>query len=133
MAVKPASLSNLRSFKPGESGNLAGRTNPAKRAAGESCWKALLEDFTKHGVKAIVKMRATKPEQYVALVASGLPAEKAIDLNVRTAESLNEQQARMMAEEYLASCVAVGAQGADPVHAGVPARLPSRTTTPKDR
>lgn len=114
------------------SGNPLGRTNPAKRAAGESCWKALLADFTKHGVKAIRDMRENKPEQYVTLVASGLPAEKSIDLNVRNHESLSDEQSRLMAEEILERSkrrLTASAGGANPIHDSVPARLPPRAVT----
>ena len=118
---------NLKPFQPGQSGNPLGRHNPAKRLAGEACWKALRDDFEANGVQAIIEMREKKPEAYVALVASGLPVEKAIDLTVNRVESLMEEQARLMAESYLESKrrSAAGPVGADPVHNSVQAGLPT--------
>src|SRR5215471_11171451 len=62
-------------FKPGQSGNPQGRTNHAKREAGERCWKALLADFIAEGEAAIARFREANPGGYVQLVASGLPSE----------------------------------------------------------
>lgn len=114
-------------FKPGQVANPLGRHNPAKRLAGEACWKALRDDFEANGVEAIIEMRTKKPEAYVALVASGLPAEKALDLTVRKAESLLEEQARLMAESYLESKrrAAVGSPEPDSVHDSVSPGLPT--------
>jgi hypothetical protein len=114
-------------FQPGQSGNPAGRTNPAKRAAGEACWKALLADFEANGAEAVERLRAEHPKEYVTLVASGLPQETKTDLNVHKVESLHEEQARWMAESYIESRKRAAASevGADPVHASVPAGLPT--------
>lgn len=108
-------------------GNPGGNSNPAKRAAGAAAWRALLADFEENGVDAILAMREANPTAYVQLVASGLPAEKALDLTVRKVESLMEEQARMMAESYLESKrrSAAGPVGADPVHDSVPTGLPT--------
>lgn len=114
-------------FKPGQSGNPLGRHNPAKRLAGEACWKALRDDFMENGVDAIIEMRTKKPEAYIALVASGLPAEKALDVTVRKAETLLEEQARLMAESYLESKrrAAAGSPEPNTVHDSVQAGLPT--------
>lgn len=85
-------------FKPGNAG---GGLNPAKREAGATCWKELLADFTENGAAAIIAMREANPTAYVQLVASGLPAEKNIDITTRHVESLSEEQARMMAETII--------------------------------
>ena len=120
-------LDGLKPIKPGEVRNPLGRHNPAKRTAGEKCWAALRDDFEVNGVAAIEAMREANPVAYVQLIASGLPAEKAIDLNVRTAESLHDEQARMIAESYLETVrrATAGAEGSDSVHAELPAGLPT--------
>lgn len=129
MAVNPASLANLRSVKPGQVLNPEGRTNPAKREAGEKCWKALLEDFVEHGVQAIIDFREANPGAYVQLAASGLPAETKHDLNIHRAESLTEEQTRMMAEEYIEQAKRVAAQLCAPEPVGVHDSLPSGLQT----
>ena len=122
-------------FKPGQSGNPLGRHNPAKRLAGEAAWKALRDDFEVNGVQAIIDMREKKPEAYVALVASGLPAEKAIDLTVKRLESLTEEQSRLMAEEIIERHKRRLASAGEPagVHDSVPAGLPAGAVTSEDR
>ncbi len=116
-------------------GNAGGGRNPAKRAAGQACWEALLADFGEHGVQAIIDMRTAKPEQYVSLVASGLPAEKAIDLTVKHAESLSDEQSRLMAEEILERhkrrTASAGLTAS--VHDSVSTGLPTGPTSPQDR
>ena len=123
----PSSLAYLKPFAPGQSGNPAGRTNPAKRAAGEACWKALLADFEANGAEAVERLRTEHPREYVALVASGLPAETKADLTVRKGETIHEEQARLIAETFIESRrrAAAVAVEPDPVHGSVPAGLPT--------
>jgi hypothetical protein len=71
---------NLREpWKPGQSGNPAGRPKGARSKLGESFIDALLEDFREHGVQSIRAMRAEKAADYVKVIASILPKE--IDLS----------------------------------------------------
>ena len=62
-------------FKPGQSGNPAGRPKGARSKLGEAFLKELLVDWEQHGAKAIVDMREDKPADYVKVVASILPKE----------------------------------------------------------
>lgn len=109
--------------------------NPAKRAVGRAAWNALLADFEENGVQAIIDMREKKPEAYVALAASGLPAEKAVDLTVRRVESLSEEQARMMAEEILErhKRIGTGSELAAGVHDSHAAGLSASAAAPQDQ
>ena len=80
-------------FKPGQSGNPAGRPKGARSKLGEAFIDALLRDFTEHGVKAIKDMRDEKPSEYVKVVASILPKE--IDAGEQTINVLSEILARI--------------------------------------
>lgn len=80
-------------FKPGQSGNPAGRKKGSRNALGQAFIDALHEDFKAHGVAAITTVRETRPHEYLKVVASILPKE----LNVRT-DALDE-----MTDDDLAS------------------------------
>lgn len=64
-----------RPFKPGQSGNPAGRPKGARSKLGEAFVDALLNDWHTNGVQAIIDMREERPGDYVKVVASLLPKE----------------------------------------------------------
>lgn len=66
-------------FKPGVSGNPAGRPKGARSRLQESFLTALAEDFTEHGVAAIQAMRQDKPGDYIKTVASLMPKQLELD------------------------------------------------------
>lgn len=83
-------------FKPGQSGNPAGRPKGARVKLGEAFLAALLTDFEEHGEKAIVDMRMDSPKDYCKVIAATLPKE----LNVKVDEIhdlTDEQLARQLA------------------------------------
>lgn len=73
-------------FKPGQSGNPAGRPKGARHKLGAAFLEAMLDDFAEHGVSVIAAVRADKPDQYLKVVASILPKE--IEPGERLAETL---------------------------------------------
>lgn len=62
-------------WRPGQSGNPTGRPAGARNKLGEAFLEALCADFQDHGVDAIQKVRAEKPDQYLKVIASILPKE----------------------------------------------------------
>src|SRR5580700_5405413 len=70
----------LTPWKPGQSGNPAGRPLGARHKLGEAFLEAMRNDFLENGVDAIVKVRQEFPAQYLKVIASILPKE----LHVKT-------------------------------------------------
>jgi hypothetical protein len=92
----PAHKDPEKQFKPGQSGNPAGRPKGARSKLGEAFLADMLEDWEEHGAAVIAKVRENDPTQYVKVVASVLPKE----LNVRVNELddlTDDQLARQLA------------------------------------
>lgn len=77
-------------FKPGQSGNPAGRPKGARSKLGEAFLKEMLADFTEHGAAVIKAVRDEKPDQYLKVVASILPKE--IEFGEEFASVLKDQR-----------------------------------------
>jgi|SRR5271166_334179 len=60
-------------WKPGESGNPAGRPKGARHKLAESFIKALATDFAANGAAAIIAARIVDPGQYLNTIARVLP------------------------------------------------------------
>ena len=75
-----AQLANLQMFKPGQSGNPAGRKKGSRNQLAEQFLSDLQADWEENGVTAIKSMRENNPSDYVKVVAGILPKE----LNVKT-------------------------------------------------
>ncbi len=74
-----------RPFKPGQSGNPAGRPKGSRHKVSESFIAAMAADFDLHGTGVIEKVRTEKPDQYLKLVADLVPKDFNVDLNASEA------------------------------------------------
>ena len=77
-------------WKPGQSGNPAGRPKGSRHKLSEDFIRALAEDFENHGKDAIVKMREDRPGDYIKVIASLVP--KDLNLNVNEYEHWTDEQ-----------------------------------------
>ena len=65
----PAHLRDDLKWKPGQSGNPAGRPKGARSILQEQFFKALQKDFEENGEAVLEIMRAEKPNEYARMVA----------------------------------------------------------------
>jgi hypothetical protein len=71
----PRPKPSARQWQPGQSGNPKGRPLGSRNKLNEKFILALHDDFTKHGPAVIEKVRETRPEIYLKVIASILPRE----------------------------------------------------------
>ncbi len=82
-------------FRPGQSGNPAGRPRGSRNKLGEAFILALADDFEAHGPEVIAACREKFPGKYLSVVASILPKE--IDMAMQV-----EIDSRVELRAYLA-------------------------------
>ena len=63
--------------------NMAGRKMGSKQLVGEAFLKDLVEWHRKHGKKAIEKVGREKPEKLLEIMASLIPKDTNVDVNVK--------------------------------------------------
>lgn len=69
-------------FKAGQSGNPQGRPKGSRSKLGEQFISDLYADWQLHGVKTLEKVREDKPEAYLKVVASILPKDVNLNVNI---------------------------------------------------
>jgi hypothetical protein len=77
-------------WKPGTSGNPAGRPRGSRNRLSEDFVAALYDDFQDHGSAAIAACRAEKPDVYVRVIAGLLP--KDMTIKVQELDNLTDDQ-----------------------------------------
>src|SRR5262249_41669417 len=66
-------------WKPGQSGNPAGRPKGARSKLSETFLKALSEDFATNGIEVVEKVRNDRPHEYLKIVAAVLPKQMQLE------------------------------------------------------
>jgi Family of unknown function (DUF5681) len=85
-------------FKPGQSGNPAGRPAGSRNRLQGDFLYALAEDFREHGVEAIRIMRVERPAEYVKVVASLMPKELLVTQDNALTDLTDEQLEHALAK-----------------------------------
>jgi hypothetical protein len=89
-------------WKPGESGNPAGRPKGSRNKLSEEFVAEVYADWCEHGAAALQTVRENRPEVYVKVVASLLPREVHAEITGPTHEDrvteLMERLAQLDAE-----------------------------------
>ena len=93
---KPESTENKQDqrFKPGQSGNLAGRPKGSRNKLGEAFLDSLCDDFDKFGIEVIERVRLEHPSTYLKVVAKLLPQQLQIDAKVGV-QTLSDEQLKL--------------------------------------
>jgi hypothetical protein len=113
-------------WKPGTSGNPAGRPRGSRNKLAEDFVAALYDDFRDHGAAAIAACRAEKPDVYVRVIANLLPRDMTIkvqQLDDLTDEQLMHKLAALteMAKPLLSKLNAINGEAKDITSVGVDA------------
>lgn len=73
-------------FKPGQSGNPAGRPKGARSKLSESFLQDALDAWTEDGKTALKLMATEKPADFAKMVAGIVPKEDKLDVNMSVTE-----------------------------------------------
>lgn len=79
-------------FKPGQSGNPAGRPKGARSKLAEKFWKDYAAAWEAHGQAALMHVAANDPSTFVRVAASLMPKETEVTLRNVTAKELRDDE-----------------------------------------
>ena len=100
-------------WRSGQSGNPLGRLRGSRNKLSEAVICGLLRDFSRHGEKAIAKVRREQPGVYLRVLALLCPREHKVEHNNAIKELTDEQLEDMI--EYIKASLAA--------QAGAPAKM----------
>lgn len=93
-------------FKPGQSGNPAGRAKGNRNQLGDKFLEAMLDNFTANGPETIEAVRIDKPDQYLKVIASILPRE--LNVKINDFDDLTDEQLARQYASIAQSLIAAG-------------------------
>jgi hypothetical protein len=99
---------NLIPFKPGQSGNPAGRPKGSRNKLAESFLADVLSEWEKHGADAISDMRNKNPGDFCKMVASLCPKEMTLNLNDNLSELSDDELIGQLRSLAALAATAVG-------------------------
>ena len=73
----------MSKWKPGQSGNPKGRPKGSRDRINKAFVDDLTDDWREHGQKAVEQVRKERPAEYVRIVASLLPKEAMVQVNLQ--------------------------------------------------
>lgn len=114
-------LSGLIPFKPGQSGNPAGRPKGSRNKLTESFLTDVLEAWETSGKVAIADMLSDRPSDFVKMVASLMPKEATLNINDHSEMTDDELAERVRALASQLSPFLLGGTGDAEAGAGSPA------------
>ena len=101
---QPAWKKNLRpAWKPGLSGNMAGRSVGCRNRLSEKFLSDLLSVYDKHGRSAIEDIAVNQPVEFLRIIAKLLPRKAEIEISAAHEINITIEQRRRIAESWLAS------------------------------
>src|SRR5215468_3030513 len=101
----------------------AGRLRGSRNKLSEAVICALLRDFSKHGEKAIAKVRRTQPAAYLKILALMVPREHKVEHRNPLKELTDEELEAMI--EHLKASIEAQAQSAKLIEGEAVPSLPS--------
>lgn len=99
-------------FKPGN--KMGGRPKGSRNKFAEKFLKDFLEDWEKHGTKALRRVRTNDPSAYLRVAAAILPKELNIKEGEGVLEALLEKFNDKELDDFIAGLIAVGASQEKP-------------------
>ena len=101
---QPAWKKNLRpAWKPGLSGNMAGRSVGCRNRLSEKFLSDLLAVYDKHGRSAIEDIAVNQPVEFLRIIAKLLPRKAEIEVTAAHEINITLDQRRRIAEAWLVS------------------------------
>lgn len=101
---QPAWKKNLRpAWKPGLSGNMAGRTVGCRNRLSEKFLSDLLGAYDKHGKAAIEDIAVNQPVEFLRIIAKLLPRKAEIEISAAHEINITLEQRRRIAESWIIS------------------------------
>lgn len=109
--MKQRAKSGLKPWKPGQSGNPAGRPVGARSKFSEMAVANLLDDWATHGTTVLAKVRKDDPSTYLRVAFSIIPKDVQIAIENRGPMDSDEMRGVRRLVEIINAC---GAGDIDP-------------------